>query len=98
MVANDGADGQSNTDIPNAHIATVAEDDVAAVAVVSLTTDKLLGRAEMLTGPDSITQQERVATINRLREREGKKPVEMVALSPKNWKAKVAKVGIPDGL
>ena len=78
---------------PNAQMATVAEDDMAAVAVAGLTTDKLLNRAELVTGPDSITQQERVATINRLREREGKKPVEIVALSPKD--AKVA--GILDG-
>lgn len=83
---------------PNAHMATVAEGDLAAVAVAALTTDKLLNRTEMVTGPDSITQQERVEAINRLREGEGKKPVEMVALPPDAWKAKVTEMGVPEGL
>jgi uncharacterized protein YbjT (DUF2867 family) len=83
---------------PQAHIATVSGDDLAAVAVSALTTDELLNRAELVTGPDSITQEERVATVNRLREGAGKKPVEMVALPPQDWKATVSRGGMPEAL
>lgn len=83
---------------PNAHFASVTEYDIAAVAVVALTTDRLLNHIEMLTGPDSITQQERLSTVNRVREREGKYPVEMVMLPPQIWKTKVSEAGVPGWL
>ncbi|CAL5865822.1 uncharacterized protein PFLUO_LOCUS28 [Penicillium psychrofluorescens] len=75
---------------PNAQTAPVSEDDMAGVALVSLTTDKLLNQAVGLSGPVSISQREQVNAINRLRVSEGKKPVELIILSPEEWKARQA--------
>jgi uncharacterized protein YbjT (DUF2867 family) len=72
---------------PSARSAPVTDDDMAAVAVTALTTDRLRNRATLLTGPDSLTPSDRIMAINRLREREGRKPVEMVTLAPEEWKA-----------
>jgi len=63
----------------------------AAVALVGLTTDKLRNRAVPLCGPISISQQEQVEAINRLRQREGKKPIELIILSPEEWKSQMIK-------
>jgi len=59
------------------------------VALVALTTDKLRNQAVPLCGPISISQQEQVEAINRLRQREGKKPIDLIILSPEEWKAKM---------
>ena len=72
---------------PNAQSAPVSEDDMAAVALVALTTDKLLNKTVGLSGSVSITQQEQVEAISRVREREGKKPVELIVLPAEDWKA-----------
>jgi hypothetical protein len=61
----------------------------AAVALVALTTGKLHNQAVPLCGPISIIQQEQVEAINRLRQREGKKPIDLVILPPEEWKAKM---------
>jgi hypothetical protein len=61
----------------------------AAVALVGLTTDKLRNQAVPLCGPTSISQHEQVEAINRLRQREGKKPIDLIILSPEEWKAKM---------
>jgi hypothetical protein len=36
-----------------------------------------------------ISQQEQVEAINRLRQREGKKSIKLIILSPEEWKAKM---------
>lgn len=60
------------------------------MALVALTTDKLGNQAVPLCGPVSISQQEQVEAINRLRQRGGKKPIDLIILSPEEWKAKMA--------
>ncbi|KAE8440650.1 hypothetical protein EG329_006846 [Mollisiaceae sp. DMI_Dod_QoI] len=72
---------------PNAHAAPVTEDDMAAVGLVALTTDKIVNQAIPLCGPISMSQQEQLEAINRLRKREGKKPIELIVISPEEWKA-----------
>jgi uncharacterized protein YbjT (DUF2867 family) len=75
---------------PNAQTAPVSEDDMAAVALVSLTTDRLTNQAIGLSGPVSISQQQQVEAINRLRESEGKKPIELIICSPTEWQSRVS--------
>ncbi|KAN0098791.1 NAD(P)-binding protein [Hyaloscypha variabilis] len=74
---------------PRSQTAPVSEDDIAAVALVALTTGKLHNQAVPLCGPISISQQEQVEAINRLRQREGKKPIDLIILPPEEWKAKM---------
>ncbi|TVY88941.1 NAD(P)H azoreductase [Lachnellula willkommii] len=71
---------------PNAQSAPVSEEDMAAVALVAVNTDKLLNQAVGLSGTISITQQEQVKAISRRRESEGKKPVELIVLPAEEWK------------
>jgi hypothetical protein len=63
----------------------------AAVALVALTTEKLRNQAVPLCGPISISQQEQVEAINHLRQREGKKPVELIILPPEEWRSEMIK-------
>ncbi|TVY15031.1 NAD(P)H azoreductase [Lachnellula arida] len=58
---------------PNAQSAPVSEEDMAAVALVALTTDKLLNQA--------------VEAISHLRERDENKSVELIVLTAEEWKA-----------
>lgn len=51
---------------PNASEAPVDPRDLAAVAAHALTTDDLTGRKLLLTGPESLTHVELVATIGRV--------------------------------
>jgi len=51
---------------PNTHAAIVTEWDIAEVAVVALTTDSLIGKAPVLTGPESITQEQQLKTISEV--------------------------------
>ncbi|KAI9692735.1 MAG: hypothetical protein M1820_009407 [Bogoriella megaspora] len=71
---------------PNAHTAPVSEDDMAAVALVGITTDRIVNQAVPLCGPVSLSQQEQFEAINRLREREGKAAFELVVLPPDEWR------------
>lgn len=48
---------------PDAVQAPVHERDIADVAVIALTTDSLIGRAPVLTGPERLTLREQVAII-----------------------------------
>lgn len=48
---------------PDAVQAPVHERDIADVAVIALTTETLIGRAPILTGPERLTLREQVATI-----------------------------------
>jgi len=74
---------------PGAQAAPIAEDDMAAVALVALTTDQLLNQAIPLCGPISMSQQEQLEAINRLRQRAGKKPIELIIISAEEWKAQM---------
>jgi uncharacterized protein YbjT (DUF2867 family) len=51
---------------PNASEAPVDPRDLAAVAARALTTDELVGQKLVLTGPESLTHVELVATIGRV--------------------------------
>jgi len=51
---------------PNASEAPIDPRDIAAVAATALTTDELLGQKLVLTGPESLTHVELVATIGRV--------------------------------
>ena len=51
---------------PHAAEAPVDERDLAAVAALALTTDELVGQTLVLTGPQSLTHAELVATIGRV--------------------------------
>jgi uncharacterized protein YbjT (DUF2867 family) len=48
---------------PEAAWAPLAEDDLAEVAALALSTDRLVGRRVELTGPDSLTQAEMIGVI-----------------------------------
>ncbi|GAA4712122.1 NAD(P)H-binding protein [Phytohabitans rumicis] len=48
---------------PDANVAPVHEDDIADVAVVALTEDRLVGQAITLTGPRSISLREQIGVI-----------------------------------
>ena len=50
---------------PEAHLVPVHELDLADVAVAALTDDALVGRAPVVTGPQSITLREMITTIGR---------------------------------
>jgi hypothetical protein len=81
---------------PNATSAPVSEVDIAAVALVALTSDKLTNEAIGLSGTVSITQKEQVEAISRIRERVGKKAIELVVLKPEEWKEKMGEYGMPE--
>jgi uncharacterized protein YbjT (DUF2867 family) len=48
---------------PDAHIAPIHPDDIADIAVEALTGNTLAGRAVTLTGPESLTFRDQIATI-----------------------------------
>jgi uncharacterized protein YbjT (DUF2867 family) len=81
---------------PNATSAPVSEVDIAAIALVALTSDKLTNQAIGLSGTMNITQKEQIDAISRVREREGKKVVELVVLEPEQWKEKMGEYGMPE--
>ena len=74
---------------PDAHWAPVAAEDLAAVALVALTTDELLDQAVVVTGPRSMTQREQVEAVSRLRVAAGKSPVEVKVVSVDEWTERV---------
>ena len=75
--------------------APVAEDDIAAVAVVALTTDKLLNAAPVITGPQTLRLREVVEHISQLRQRNGAAAVEARQVSIEEWKAANARMPPP---
>ena len=89
--------GQVSLPYPNAHFAPVTEDDIADVAVVALTTDRLLDAAPLITGPKSLTSQQMVAQISALRQREGASALSVAPISLADWRASSGmKPGIQD--
>ena len=75
---------------PDSHSAPVAAEDVAAVAVVALTTDQLLDAAPNLTGPQSMTQSEQLEALNRVRAAAGVPLIRVRKVSPEEWKVHAA--------
>jgi uncharacterized protein YbjT (DUF2867 family) len=75
---------------PNTQIAPIADEDIAAVALVALTTDTLLNQVVDLCGPQLLSPGQQMEAINRLRQREGKREVEVVKVSEEEWPASVA--------
>ena len=71
---------------PNAYCAPVTADDIAAVAVVALTTDRLLNASPIITGPESLSLKQMVSKISALRLREGKSAVEVLPISVDEWR------------
>ncbi|GIJ89531.1 hypothetical protein Asppvi_008473 [Aspergillus pseudoviridinutans] len=82
---------------PDAQSAPVSESDIAATAVVALTTDKLVNQAIGVTGPAQISHREQIEAINCLRRIEGKQPIEFVVVTPEDWKSKTSNF-IPEDL
>jgi uncharacterized protein YbjT (DUF2867 family) len=82
---------------PDAQSAPVSESDIAATAVVALSTDKLVNQAIGVTGPGQISHREQIEAINCLRRIEGKQPIEFVVITPEDWKSKTSKF-IPEDL
>ena len=75
--------------LPHLHVAfaPVSEDDLAAVAVVALTTDTLLNAAPVITGPQTLSQGDMVQTISKLRQRNGAAAVAAKEVSVEQWAA-----------
>ena len=77
---------------PESETAPISEEDMAAVAVVALTTDKLINEVIPLCGPVSMSQRQQFEAINRIREKGGLKAIELVVLEPVEWKEMMKKV------
>lgn len=52
------------TAYPNTYTSSIHERDIAEVAVVALTTDKLIGATPLLTGPEALTVSHQIKTIS----------------------------------
>lgn len=77
----------------DAALAPIDERDVAAVAVRALLSDDLVGRHDVITGPESLTQR-------RLAELIGAaigQPISFVELSPSEALRELTAVGVPTG-
>jgi len=72
------AAGKVQLPYPESQSAPIHEEDIAAVAVVALTTDALLGAKPVLTGPESLTQQQEVEIISTVIG----KPINVEKLTP----------------
>jgi len=77
--------------IPEGQFAYISEQDIAAVAVIAITTDRLKNQVVRLSGPENINQKRLFEAIGRLRERGGKSKVELVVLEPEEWKNSMKK-------
>jgi uncharacterized protein YbjT (DUF2867 family) len=75
---------------PETQSTPVSDEDIAAVALVALTTHRLVNEVIDLCGPVAVSQREQVEAINRVRQRAGKKSVDLVAVSPEEWKTAMA--------
>ena len=73
---------------PNAQQASIAPEDIAAVAVTALTTDGLVDTAPSLTGPRSMSQGEQVEVVSRARESMGKASIRLQVKSAEEWRAR----------
>ncbi|GGM52717.1 nucleotide-diphosphate-sugar epimerase [Longimycelium tulufanense] len=74
---------------PEAYNDAIHEADIAAVAVRALTEDGHVGRAYLMTGPESVTQRQQVEAISAAIGR----PVEFVELTPAEYRETLARWG-----
>ena len=81
------ATGRLSLPYPDSQSAPVAAEDMAAVALTALTSERLRDAAPVLTGPVSLTQTQQVEALNRVRAKAGLKPIELRKVSPEEWKA-----------
>jgi uncharacterized protein YbjT (DUF2867 family) len=81
--------------VPNSYTEVVSEEDIAAAAVVALTTDKVMNGAVHLTGPESITLLAQFDAISAIRQAAGLSPVKIVNVSGEKW---VETCGLPAGM
>ena len=77
---------------PEALIAPVAEEDLAAVALTALTTDSLLDVAELVTGAQVVDFTTELAAISKVREAAGKPPLIVRQVSEAEWVSKYTNV------
>ncbi|KAL4867458.1 hypothetical protein BDV12DRAFT_171244 [Aspergillus spectabilis] len=78
--------------------ALIFASDMASVAALPLTTDRLQNQTVNLCGPTVLSMREQVGAINRLRKREGKTQfIELEEVSEEKWPGRVAGV-ILDGV
>ncbi|KAL3472521.1 hypothetical protein BJX99DRAFT_213852 [Aspergillus californicus] len=78
---------------PDMLASPIADDDMAAVALTAIMSDKLVDEVVDLCGPVILSPRGQVDLINALRAKEDKglKPVEIVTVSPLEWPATVSK-------
>ena len=81
-------DGVVELPYPNALIAPVAEEDMAAVALTALTTDKLQNEAPRVGGPEKIDMGTAVTVIGKVRAAAGKPALTVKQLSEEEWVSK----------
>jgi len=77
--------GKVSTPYLNAEIATLASEDIATVAVVALTTNKLDNQTPLITGPQSISHRSMLEIIRKLR-KEHNKEFDYEEISGEKWK------------
>ena len=82
------AEGAVDLVYPDSPLAPVAEDDLAAAAVLGLTTDRMTNRSAIVSGPELLTQRAMMETISEVRQADGKPPVTIRVVSAEEWKAK----------
>jgi len=81
------AKGQVFFVYPLAETAVIAPEDIAAVAVVALTTHKLDNATPLIAGPESLTQKAQVEILNKVRQEYSGGKVELVEVTPEQLKA-----------
>ncbi|RDW93002.1 SDR family oxidoreductase [Aspergillus mulundensis] len=77
---------------PGMLCAPVAEKDIADVAAVALSTDRLVDQVVELCGTRVLSIEQQVEVINRVRREEGKVEIEVLGVGEDEWVAKVAGV------
>jgi NAD(P)H dehydrogenase (quinone) len=86
-------DGLYVTHTPDARVAYVTREDCAAAAAAVLSTPGHDNKAYNITGPDAVGARELVALASEI----SGKPIELVALSEADYRARLAAAGMPEG-
>jgi len=92
------AKGQVIAPYPLAESAVIAPEDIAALAVVALTTNKLDNAAPAIVGPESLTQKAQVEILNTVRQEYSGEKVEFLELTPEQYKAVLEAAHLPPPL
>ena len=85
-------DGRYVTHTPDARVAYVTREDCAAAAAAVLASPGHENKAYNITGPDAIGPRELVALASEI----SGKPVELVALSEAEYRARLVSTGVPE--